>query len=33
MDHTEAVVELNNIIEKSFCEEIINYINTKQLKN
>ena len=33
MDHTEAIVELNNIIEKQFCEEIINYINTKQLKN
>ncbi len=33
MDHTEAIVELKNIINPDFSEKIINLINTKANKN
>ena len=32
MDHTEAIVQVNNMIDDDFCKEIIKFINQKSLK-
>jgi len=33
MDHTEAIIELKNIIDKTFIEKLIPFIKHKALKN